>query len=175
LFGLPLVHIRLGDRLAVLSKPVKAWIAVGHAALGGLFAFGATAIAPISVGGFSVGLLSLGGFAAGGVALGGIAVGIWPLFGALIIGWQAFNGCFALGGSAAVGLFALAHDFALGPFALAAQANNEIARQFIFPNPFFRCAEFIHRHWVWLNLFWIAPFFVMWRMAREHPQQPKNN
>jgi RNA polymerase sigma factor (sigma-70 family) len=165
--GLPLVHIRFGDRFAILKKPVKAWIAVGHVAMGGFFAFGAAAIAPISVGGFSLGLLSLGGLAVGGVALGGIAVGIWPLFGGLLIGWQAFNGCIAFGWSAAVGMFSFAHEYALGQFAHAAQANNEIARQIIFANPFFRCAEWIIRHWHWLNLIWIVPFFVMWRMARR--------
>jgi RNA polymerase sigma factor (sigma-70 family) len=165
--GLPLVHIRFGDQFAMLKKPVKAWIAVGHAAVGGFFAFGAAAIAPISVGGLSVGLLSLGGLSIGGVALGGIAVGIWPLFGGLLIGWQAFNGCIAFGWNAAVGMFSFAHDYALGQFAHAAQANNEIAGQFIFSNPFFRCAEWIIRHWHWLNLIWIVPFFVMWQMARK--------
>jgi RNA polymerase sigma factor (sigma-70 family) len=34
LFGLPLVHIRIGDRFAIMRKPVKAWIAVGHVAVG---------------------------------------------------------------------------------------------------------------------------------------------
>lgn len=174
LFGLPLVHIRIGDRFAVLRKPVKAWIAVGHAAIGGLFAFGGVAIAPISIGGLSLGLLSGGGLGVGLVALGGIAVGIWPLFGGLIIGWQAFNGCFAIGWNAAVGMFALAQDFALGKFAFAAEANNELAREFIFTNPFFRCAEFIIRHWYWLNLFWIVPFFIIWRIARKQSRRPQN-
>lgn len=175
LFGLPLVHIRIGDRFAALRKPVKAWIAVGHSAVGGLFAFGGTAIAPISIGGFSVGLLSLGGFAAGGVVLGGIALGVWPLFGALILGWQSFNGCFAIGWNAAVGLIALAHDFALGQFAFAAQANSGIARDFIFPNPFFRGAEVIIRHWYSLNLLWIVPFFILWRVARRQPRQAESH
>ena len=174
LFGLPLVHIRIGDRFAILKKPVKAWIAVGHAAIGGLLAFGGVAIAPISIGGLSLGLLSLGGLGVGVVALGGIAVGIWPLFGALIIGWQAFNGCFAIGWNVAVGMFALAGDFALGKFAFAAEANNELAREFILTNPFFRCAEFIIRHWYWLNLIWIVPFFILWRMARKQSRGPRN-
>lgn len=171
LLGLPLVHIRVGDRFAMLRKPVKAWIAVGNAAIGGCFALGGAAMAPISLGGLSVGLLSLGGIATGGVALGGIAVGVWPLFGGLIIGWQAFNGCFAIGWNAAVGLFALAHDFALGRFVSAPEANTEIARQFIFPNPFYRCAEFVSRHWHWLNLFWLIPFLVQWLITRRRKYQ----
>ena len=173
LFGLPLVHIRIGDRFAILKKPVKAWIAVGNSAIGGLFACGGLAIAPLSIGGLSIGLLSFGGLAVGIVALGGIALGIWPLFGGLLIGWQAFDGCFAIGWNAAVGMFALAHDFALGRFVLAAQANNEIARQFILPNLFFRCAEFVNRHWLGLNLLWIVPFFIQWRVNASKRQQPK--
>ncbi len=174
LLGLPLIHIRIGDRFAILKKPVKAWIAVGNSAIGGLFACGGLAIAPLSFGGLSIGLLSFGGLTIAIVALGGIAAGVWPLFGGLIVGWQSFNGCFAVGWNAAVGVFALAHDFALGRFVLAAQANNEIARQFIFPNIFFRCAEFIDRHWLWLNLLWIVPFFIQWRVnarKRQHPKQ----
>jgi RNA polymerase sigma factor (sigma-70 family) len=167
LFGLPLVHIRIGDRFAILKKPVKAWIAVGNSAVGGLFACGGLAIAPVSVGGLSIGVLSLGGLSVGMVALGGIALGVWLLFGGLIAGWQAFDGCFAVAWNAAVGEFALAHDFALGRFALAAQTNNEIAGQFIFPNVFFRCAEFIHRHWLWLNLFWLIPFLIQWLVSRR--------
>lgn len=174
LFGLPLVHIRAGDRFAVVKKPVKAWVAVGHTAIGGLFALGAATIAPISIGGLSIGLVSLGGLALGGVCAGGIALGIWPVFGALLIGWQAFNGCFAIAWNQAVGMFSLAHDYALGKFAHAAQVNNDIARQVIFPNPFFRLAEFVARRWIWLNLFWIVPFFVMWLMARKRRQQSEN-
>ena len=174
LFGLPLVHIRIGDRFAILQKPVKAWIAVGNSAIGGLFACGGAAIAPVSMGGFSIGLLSFGGLALGGVALGGIAAGVWPLFGGLIIGWQAFDGCFAIAWKAAAGMFAFAHDFAVGRFVFAAQANNEIARQFIFPDPFFRCAELINRHWLWLNLFWLIPFFVLWLTARRAKRAIQN-
>jgi RNA polymerase sigma factor (sigma-70 family) len=168
-FGLPLVHIRIGDRFSVLKKPVRAWIAVGETAVGGLFAFGAFTIAPISIGGFSFGILSVGGLGVGVFALGGMALGVWPLFGGVAIGWQAFCGCFALGWNVAVGEFALAHDYALGHFfAYAAQANNEVARQFIEQNSIFRCTQFISRHWLWLNLIWIVPFFVMWRMSPKY-------
>jgi RNA polymerase sigma factor (sigma-70 family) len=167
LFGLPLVHVRIGDRFAILKKPVKAWIAVGNSAIGGLFACGGGAIAPVSVGGLSIGVLSFGGLAVGGVALGGIALGVWPLFGGLVAGWQAFYGCFAIAWRAAVGEFALAHDFALGHFALAAQSNNEVARQFIEPNWFYRSAGYINHHWLWLNLFWLIPFLIQWLVSRR--------
>jgi RNA polymerase sigma factor (sigma-70 family) len=166
LFGLPLVHIRIGDRFAILKKPVKAWIAVGNAAIGGLFACGGLAIAPLSLGGLSIGILSLGGLSVGIFALGGIALGVWALFGGLTIGWQAV-GCIAVAWNAAAGDIALAHDFALGHFALAAQSNNEVARQFIEPNWFYRSAEFINNHWLWLNLFWLIPFFFQWLVSRR--------
>ena len=165
LFGLPLVHIRIGDRFAILKKPVKAWVAVGNSAVGGFFACGGMAIAPLSLGGLSIGVLSLGGLSVGIFAFGGIALGVWALFGGLALGWQAFDGCFAIAWSAAVGVFALAHDFALGHFAIAVQANNEVARRFIEPNLFFRGAEFVNHHWLWLNLFWVIPFFVLWRIS----------
>jgi RNA polymerase sigma factor (sigma-70 family) len=174
LFGLPLVHIRIGDRFAVLKKPVTAWIAVGNSAVGGLFAFGGLAIAPLSLGGLSIGVLSVGGLGIGIFALGGIALGVWTLFGGLLVGWQAFGGCLTIAWNAAMGDFALAHDFALGHFARAAQANNDIAKQFIEPNLFFHCAQFINRHWLWTNLFWIVPFSVQWlviackRRSQEH-------
>src|SRR6478736_804754 len=45
--GLPLVHIRIGDRFDVLQAPVKGWIAMGNFAIGGLFAFGGLVIAPL--------------------------------------------------------------------------------------------------------------------------------
>lgn len=174
LFGMPLVHIVIGDRFAALKKPVTAWIAVGNRAFGGLFAFGALAVAPVSIGGFVAGFLSFGGLSVGMIALGGIAAGVWPLFGGALVGWQAFDGCFAIGWNATAGAFALAHDFALGRFVHAAQANNEAARNFIFPNPFFRCAEFINRHWLWLNLLWLFPFFTLWQTSKKSKPMNKN-
>ena len=173
LLGLPLVHIRFGDRFAPMKKPVKAWVAAGHTAMGGLFAFGAASIAPISVGGLSVGLLSFGGLALGGVCIGGVSIGVWPIFGALLIGWQAFNGCFSIGWDSATGLFAAAREYAAGRFAYAAQANTDLALETLRENPMFHWARFTSRHWLWLNLLWILPFLAMWRMARKRKPQPE--
>jgi RNA polymerase sigma factor (sigma-70 family) len=161
LLGLPLVHIRIGDKFGILKGPVKAWIAMGDHAIGGLFAFGARAIAPLSIGGFSLGILSFGGIGTGIFALGGIALGVWPLFGGLLVGWQAAGGCFAVAWRSAAGDFALAHDYAVGHFAYAAQANNDIARQFIESTLLFRITQFIDNHWLWLNLIWIVPFLIL--------------
>lgn len=161
LLGLPLVHVRIGDRFAVLRGPVRAWLAVGHHAIGGLFAFGCMAMAPLSIGWLSIGVFSLGGLSMGVFAVGGIAVGIWSLFGALAVGWDA-SGFVAVGWSMAKGHFTLAHDFALGRVARAVQANNDLATNFIDPSLFSRCARFITRHWLWLNLVWIFASLVQW-------------
>jgi len=162
LFGLPLVHIRIGDRFDFMRKPVTAWIAVGNYSVGGLLAFGGVAVAPFSIGALAIGLLPFGGLAFGIISLGGLALGVWS-FGGVAIGWQAL-GCGAIAWSAAAGNFAWAHDYALGNFARAAQANNDIARQFIKPELFFRCIEVVDRHWFWMNLLWIAPLFVQWQI-----------
>ena len=167
LLGLPLVHIRLGDRFALLRPPVKAWIAVGGRAIGGLLAVGTFALAPVSFGAMSVGLLSFGGLALGGCVLGGIAIGVWGLFGGLIIGWQAFGGCLTIAWNAAAGDFALAHGFALGRSALAAQANTALARQVIEANPLATWSQAVNRHWLWTNLGWIIPCFVQWLLSRQ--------
>jgi len=167
--GLPLVHIRIGDRFAILKSPVKAWIAVGERAVGGLFAFGAIAIAPVSVGGITIGLLPFGGLALGVLALGGFALGIW-VFGGLVVGWQALGGC-AIGWHAADGGIALARDFASGGIAHAAQANNEIARQWISSNWFFHYGEIVGEHSFWLNLAWVLPLTLFWKLSARKKRQ----
>jgi hypothetical protein len=163
--GLPLVHIRIGDRFALLNAPVKAWFAVGERAMGGLFAFGAIAIAPVSIGGITIGLLPFGGLALGVLALGGFAVGIWS-YGGLVLGWQALGG-FALGWQAADGGVALARDFAVGGIARAAGANTEVARYFINNQWFFHYGEILARHSFWVNLVWVLPLMMFWNLSER--------
>lgn len=111
-FGLPLVHIRLGfgPRLA------KGIIAIGNCAVGGV-AIGSGSLGLISIGGTSAGLLfafgglslglvALGGMAVGGFAVGGCAIGQWLAMGGgafsnyLAVGGGAWSGGLAIGGSA---------------------------------------------------------------------------
>lgn len=166
--GLPLVHLRIGDRFASLGPPVKAWIAVGHHAVGGLFAFGAVAIAPFAIGGLALGLFTLGGFVIGLGSFGGFALGI-AAQGGIAIGWQSSGFC-ALAWSAASGYFALARDFALGSFAHAPQVNNDLARQFTDASLAFRLFRFENHYWLWTNFLWIAPLLLQWRIiARQNP------
>ncbi len=164
LFGLPLVHVRFNSSAAERT-PVKAWIAVGDFAYGVLFAFGGLAIAPVSIGGIVIGLLSCGGATLGLFSIGGFAFGGW-VFGGFALGWQAFGGC-ALAWNAAIGGLAIAHDFALGGVAHAAQANNEIARQFTKASSFFQNMEILSRHIGWLNLLWLIPLVGWWRLLAK--------
>jgi RNA polymerase sigma factor (sigma-70 family) len=168
--GLPLVHARVGGGLLAQKDPVKAWIAIGDIACGGLFAFGGVAIAPISVGGCALGILPFGGVAAGVMALGGIAAGGWA-FGGLALGWQAF-GAIAIAWQAGAGGMAIAHDFALGGTARAIHANDGPARAFIQEQGFFRAAVHIFQyHLAWMNIVWVLPMIAWWRMVRRAKQR----
>lgn len=148
--GLPLVHIRLGDRYGIVQGPVKAWIAVGGSAIGGLFAFGAFAMAPVSIGFLTVGLLPFGALAVGLVALGGVSAGVWA-FGGLALGWQAMGAC-AIAWNAAFGDVAITRGLKL--------TNDAIGQQYLQSNFFFRSAILFNRHWVWWNLFWVIPLLI---------------
>jgi RNA polymerase sigma factor (sigma-70 family) len=163
--GLPLYHIRIGSGLAAQSNVVKAWIAVGDMAVGGLFAFGGCAIAPISIGGFAIGLFSFGGCGIGFLTLGGFALGWWA-FGAFGIGYFSFSAC-ALALKAASGGVALARDFALGGFAQATEANSQPAKDFLFAQPFFRAGYAMLPYLFLMNLLWLAPLFQWWRVVKK--------
>lgn len=100
-FGLPLVHIRLGYGLQL----AKGIIAIGNCAVGvvaigsgslGLIAFGGLSLGLLlAFGGLSLGLFALGGVAVGGFAVGGCAIGQW-----LAAGGGAFSNYLAIGGGA---------------------------------------------------------------------------
>ncbi|MCW5553646.1 MAG: sigma-70 family RNA polymerase sigma factor [Verrucomicrobiae bacterium] len=170
--GLPLVHIRIGDRFEVLKGPVKAWFAVGNVAIGGLFAFGGIVVAPLSIGFCALGLMPFGAISLGLIALGASAAGVWA-FGAVAVGWQAF-GEWAVGWNAAAGGVALAHDFALGRIARAAQVNRDIVWEFMKGNPFFHYARQLVNYSAWLNLLWVIPLVVQWRImaGKRRREQP---
>ena len=163
LLGWPLIHIRIRGGLE--RGPVKAWIAAGDAAIGIIFAFGALAIAPLSLGGLSVGVLTLGGFAVGLLPLGGSSFGLWA-FGTFAVGWLAFGGC-AIGWTAAEGGLAVARDFALGGVALASHANDAAAEVFIRNNVFFRNATTAMEYMQWLTLLGLIPLGIWWLARRQ--------
>lgn len=101
LFGLPLVHIRLGHRGMGVAKGI---LAIGNVAVG-VFTLGGFSFGLFSVGGLSFGLLfSLGGWAMGALAIGGLAVGLFAMgggaFGMYAAGGGAIASEIAIGGSA---------------------------------------------------------------------------
>jgi RNA polymerase sigma factor (sigma-70 family) len=165
LLGLPFIHMRIGGGIAAQRGPVKAWIAIGDCAIGGLFAFGGLAVAPLSIGGFAIGLFPFGGLAVGLMALGGFSLGIWS-FGGVAFGWLAYGGC-ALAWNAAAGGAAIAHDFALGGIAHAVQANNAAAQAYIQAQPFFQYAQIVIHYLPWINVIWLVPMLMWWRCVRR--------
>ena len=115
-FGLPLVHIRLGfgPRLAkgivAIGNCAVGVVAVGGCSLGLVSLGGLTLGLLLAFGGLSLGLVALGGVAVGGFAVGGCAIGQW-----LAIGGGAFSNYLAIGGSA-YGHVAIGTNEAKGAF-----------------------------------------------------------
>jgi len=160
--GLPLVHYRVSGGLTTPIVPVKAWIASGEYAIGLLFASGNLAIAPVSIGATAIGLFSFGGCALGLVSLGGLSAGFWS-FGALALGWKTFGAC-AIAWNAANGGIALAHNFAFGGIAYALQANNQTAENYFQRDLLFHQPKRLLLYLAWLNLLWVTPMLVRWRI-----------
>jgi RNA polymerase sigma factor (sigma-70 family) len=174
LFGLPLIHIRLGSTWASQGDAVKAWIAIADdLAIGALFAFGGTAIAPICFGGLALGGVVFGGFAAGVVCYAGFGIGAWVV-GGMVSGIMAVGGC-AFGWKAALGGIAIAQQFALGGVALAAHANDSLANAFIKGNSFFQNAFLLVTKWLWPTLLVsMFPTLLIWRATRKKRRQAAN-
>jgi hypothetical protein len=164
LFGLPFIHLRTGGwqsgRPVKELKPVRAWIAAADDfAFGVLFAYGAVAVAPVSIGACAIGLFSYGAMAVGALAVGGFGFGIWA-FGAIAFGWQASAGCAIAWNIASGGQYAIAHQFALGPTAHAAQVNNEFIGHLVKSNPFFQACWMILPYFFWLMWAWGIPMMI---------------
>jgi RNA polymerase sigma factor (sigma-70 family) len=166
LLGLPFIHLRSGGWLGRARpeqprKIVKAWIAADDGfAVGVLFAYGAVAVAPITIGACSLGLLSYGAMAIGVLSFGGFGFGVWA-FGPFAFGWQAFGDCAIAWNAACGGQYAVAHDYARAAAASAAQANNQIVDQMFWSNPFFRfCGRFLRPYGFWLIWLWVIPMMV---------------
>jgi len=173
LLGLPLLHIRFGATWTSQREAVKAWIAIADdVAIGGIFAFGGMAIAPICFGGFALGGAVFGGFGAGLVCFAGFAVGAWVM-GGMVSGLMAVGGC-ALGWNSAVGGIAIAHQFAQGGVALAPHANDSLAAAYIGGQAFFRNAFTLLTKWLWpiLALSVLPSLLIWWATKGKLRQQP---
>lgn len=174
LFGLPFIHFRTGgwrgSNPARDWKPVKAWIAADDgAAYGVLFAYGAGAVAPISVGAFSIGLISFGAMSIGVLSIGGFGFGIWA-FGSFAFGWDAYGSC-AIAWDAAWGWqYAVGHHLALSNMAAPQyQPHADAIRQHLRAMPFFQVSEKYSRYlglslWAWMIPLAISMIF-QWRIG----------
>lgn len=131
LFGLPLIHIRLGERGLCTARGI---IAIGNCAVGAL-----------SIGGLALGLLAFGGVAAGFFSLGGCAFGVYAAGGAAAASKIAIGG--AASAPLAIGQMAEgALTFGLGadPAAVAAAIRQAADRV---PRVFQELLIFLARHW----------------------------
>ncbi len=108
LWGLPLVHVRLGGG----DRPVRGIIAVGNVAVG-LVSLGGVGVGLISLAGVGVGLLSLGAVALGAVPVGGVAIGLCAAGGVAVGQWLAVGGV-AASSQLATGGVVLSKQLAIG-------------------------------------------------------------
>lgn len=122
LWGLPLVHIKLGVGL----QRASGIIAIGNVATG-LVALGCISVGLLSLGSLSLGLLAIGAICGGTLALGGLAVGLVAL-GGLAVGLLAIGGC-AIGvytvGAASIGAKAALGAAAIGPVAIGTSPRGD--------------------------------------------------
>lgn len=105
-FGMPLVHVNIGNGL----YKAKGFVAIGMISKGiisigvlsmGLISFGAVALGLFAMAGIALGLFAMGGVAAGIVAIAGTAVGVFAL-GGVAAGMSSVGGV-AAGTHIAVG------------------------------------------------------------------------
>lgn len=110
LFGLPLVHINVGQYGLHWARGI---IAIGNLATG-FFALGGLSAGLFSIGGLSAGGLAFGGVCAGLAAFGGLAVGALCALGGLALSFGLAVGGGAVGGAWAIGGGAVAQQIAMG-------------------------------------------------------------
>jgi len=160
--GLPFYHIRLGTRGSLAAPAVKAWIAISDGrALGGWFAIGPVAVAPISMGVGSVGLLGMGVAAVG-----------WGALGIVAGGWLS-EGLIAAGGLAAKGVVVYAPLMASRHGHFASLESGATAAQAFFQNSgFYHFTAVALKGLMWAGLIgWIMPVALagwhLWRTRRD--------
>jgi RNA polymerase sigma factor (sigma-70 family) len=166
LLGLPLIHIRIGGSLAKRYQPVKAWIAIGDVAIGGLFAAGGIAFAPVAVGGFVIAGVLFGGFGIGLLTYAGFGLGLWAM-GGMVVGLNSIGGV-AVAWNAAAGGIAVAHRFAQGGVALAQHANDDVSLAYAHNSVFFQYAYLLMTKWL-LPTMLVAtlPSLIGWQVTRR--------
>lgn len=164
--GLPLYHVRLGSQCGWRKPVMKAWIVVSDGrAVGGLFAFGHLAVAPVAMGLGAVGIFTLGAFSAGYCAAGLAAAG-----------WIS-AGVVAAGGYAAKGIWVVAGSLAAGKeVALAPHVNDAVASAFFRDYGPFQFLHYVGQFAILAALCgWVMPVLLtgwhLWR-TREQVKEP---
>lgn len=166
LLGLPLVHIRIGGPPTIRRQPVKAWIAIGDIAVGGFFAAGGIAIAPVALGGFVIAGVLFGGFGIGLLTYAGFGLGLCAM-GGLVVGLNSMGGV-AIAWNAAVGGIAVAREFAQGGVALALHANDGVSLAYVRNQVFFQYAYLLMTRWLLPTMLLATlPSLIMWGVMRR--------
>ncbi len=166
LLGLPLYHVRLGSRCGWRKPVMKAWIVVSDGrAVGGLFAFGQLAVAPVAMGLGEAGIFTLGAFSLAYCAMGIAAAG-----------WIS-AGVVAAGGYAAKGIWVVAGSLAAGKeVALAPHVNDAVASAFFRDYGPFQFLHYVGQFAILAALCgWVMPVLLtgwhLWR-TREQVKEP---
>ena len=155
--GLPFYHVRLGTRPTRRAPAVKGWIAISDGwAVGGLFAFGPVAVAPLSMGIVGVGVISVSVAALGFATLGIVAAGWWTA------------GLAAAGGFAAKAVFGIAPVFTSGASAYAVHAGDVAAKAFFQTHWFYRFTSMSAWALLWAGMLgWVMPVVLTgWQLWR---------
>jgi RNA polymerase sigma factor (sigma-70 family) len=166
LLGLPFVHIRFGGPRTDRCRPIKAWIAIGDVAIGGLFAAGGIAVAPVAVAGFGIAGVLFCGFGFGLLTYAGFGLGLWAM-GGVVVGLNTVGGL-AVAWNAAVGGIAVAREFAQGGVAIAHHANDDVSLAYVRNGVFFQYAYLLMTKWLWPTMILATlPSLIMWRVKRR--------
>lgn len=103
LFGIPLVHVKLGRAKGIFAVGLMAtgfvsfgFLSIGLMSLGllslGLLSFGTISLGALSAGAVSIGIIAVGGVAFGVFTVGGLSIGMYSLGGCAIASKIAFGG-----------------------------------------------------------------------------------
>ena len=72
-----------------------------------------------------------------------------------------------MGWKGAVGALAVAHGYALGTAAYAGNFNDATAGAFANGSVFFRWGQVALRYLYWINLLWVVPLLLWWRVGKR--------
>ena len=65
-------------------------------------------------------------------------------------------------------------DFVIGGLARAAQTDPETVKQILQTNLFFRGGSAVRPYLLWLNLAWLVPLLIQWRIVSSKSRRASN-